>query len=69
MAENEGDKLQGAKRKLQVQSMIKQSLAAEQVSVSRAAPAALRVTTIFDDDPTDPILQFDRDPTDPIRRV
>jgi hypothetical protein len=37
--------------------------------VSRAAPAALRVTTIFDDDPTDPILQFDRDPTDPIRRV
>jgi hypothetical protein len=64
------DRIPAVKEKLQLQAMIRQhqsTLTAQQVSVQRVA--ALRRTTTFDDDPTDPILQYDRDPTDPIRRI
>jgi len=64
------DRIPAAKEKLQLQATVRQhqsTLTAQQVSVQRVV--ALRRTTIFDDDPTDPVLQFDRDPTDPIRTL
>jgi hypothetical protein len=57
-----------AKQKLQLHAAVRShqaSLTSAQVSIQR--PALRHTTTIFDDDPSDPIIRFDRDPTDPVR--
>ena len=63
--------ISAAKQKLQLHATLRShqaSLASEQISIERAA-LRRRTTTIFDDDPSDPILRFDSDPTDPVRRA
>jgi hypothetical protein len=54
------------KAKLELDATVRHTLSSAQVRVSRAA-LRRRTTTIFDTDPTDPVIRFDDDPTDPIR--
>ena len=66
MPEHEAN-LPAVKKKLNFDAIVRQTLSAEDITVTRAAARRRRTTTIWDNDPTDPIIQLDDDPTDPIR--
>ena len=66
MSEISREELAGAKTKADLDSSVRRSLASRDVSVSRQT-LRRRTTTVFDSDPTDPVIRFDDDPTDPIR--